>query len=173
MIKVLYRPIALPRVKRKFRYIIVHDTNCMFPHLDFTKVDNNKSKIAALRAYTLIFDKKYDLNYHYLCEFVGTDWESFVGRPLYRLCEYKDMPDIYQNAIHVCQFGDFNIINGKQRMYQQLAYRVLAPMMFWFKIPLAHVLLHNQVSTNKEIKCPGNMFQFSKMRDNLKTYILK
>lgn len=173
MLRVKYRPVSFPKIKRKFKYIIIHDTNCIFPHLDYTQVDDPKPKVSALRAYNLIFNKQYDLNYHFLCEYVTTDYETFVGRPLYRLCEYKDMPDLYQNGIHVCVFGNYNIINGQQRMYQQLAYRVLAPMMFWFRIPISNVVLHNQISSNKEIKCPGSQFDYNKMINNLKIYILK
>lgn len=173
MLKVQYRPISLPRIKRKYKYIVIHDTSCMYPHLDFTKVDDGKPRISALRAYSLIFDKKYDLNYHYLCQYIKNDWESFVARPLYRLCTYPDMSDIYQNAIHVCQFGDFNIINGQQRMYHQMCYRVLAPMMFWFGIKIGNIVLHSQVSNNKDLKCPGTMFDFTKLIDILHVYILK
>ena len=173
MLKVQYRPVSLPRIKRIYKYIVIHDTNCMYPHLDFTKVDDGKPRTSQLRAYSLIFDKKYDLNYHYLCQFIKTDYETFVGRPLYRLCEYEDMSDLYQNGIHVCVFGDYNVINGQQRMYQQLSYRVLAPMMFWFGIPIGNIKLHNQISTNKEIKCPGSQFDYNKMINNLKIYILK
>lgn len=173
MIKVQYRPVSLPRVKRKYKYIVIHDTSCIFKNLDFTKIDDKKSRASDLRAYELIFNKQYDLNYHFLGKFVKNDYESFVGRPLYRLCVYKDMPDIYQNGIHVCQYGDYNIINGQQRMYQQLAYRVIAPMLFWFKIPIKNVVLHHQISNDKDVKCPGSMFDYEKLMNAVHLYHLK
>jgi len=165
-----YRPKTLPIARAKPKYIIIHDLNCMYQGIDQVKVDAKKSQMAKAREYNWILNGQADVNYHFVAEKIGKDYESLIGRPLNRMCKYDDIPDQYDTkGIHIACMGRYDIISPSQRFYQQVAYRIVAPMMFWFGIPIANVYLHHELSTNKDINCPGPFFIKDKFMAALKT----
>lgn len=167
-----YKPVYLPKAYKAFRYIIVHDFTCQFDSIDKTRIDNKTSQMQGARVYNWMFNKEWELPYHFVCEKIGLDVETFMARPLCYYCEYPDIPDQYLNSIHIALAGDYNIIAPTQRVYQQLAYRSISSMVRWFNIKLNQVYLHWEVSTNKDLHCPGDFFRKDRLDATTKQYSL-
>ena len=157
---VQYRPKSLPKVTRKFKYIIIHDLTCMFGGVDQAKMDMKHSQVNAIRSYNWIVNGQSELNYHFVVEKVEKDYETMLTRPLNRLCEYTDIPAQYGASIHIGLLGKYSILKPSTRFYQQVAYRALASMMFIYKIPYGQVLMHSQISVDKDQHCPGEFFNY-------------
>jgi len=167
-----YKPIYFKKATRKFRYIIIHDLSCRFEHLDKAKIDSKRSVAGSLRGYNWVFNEEFDLPYHMLCERVGMDYETIMCKPFAYYCEYPDIPSVYLASIHIGVAGNFDTVQPSQRSYQQIGYRAISPFIKWFGIPLSNILLHREVSEDKETKCPGVMFDKNKLMANIKSMIL-
>ena len=164
------RPNYLPKAYKKFRYIIIHDFSCQFANVPVAKIDNGKENTQKLTMYNWVFNSQYELPYHFVCEKIGDDYETFMARPFCYYCEYKDIPDQYLNSIHVAIAGDYNLIAPTQRAYQQMAYRSIASILRWYQMNINNVLMHYEISTDKECKCPGHFFKKSLLVSAMKQY---
>jgi len=163
-----FRLKAFKLAQYKFRYIVLHDTSCMFSGVSQVKIDDNKSQLHSLRDYNWILNARTEVNYHFVVEKIGNDYESLIGRPLNYLCQYDDIPLIYnERAIHVCLMGSYSIIKPKPRYYQQLVYRVISPLMFHHRITSMNIVTHQDISTNEELKCPGELFNMDEFRQKV------
>ena len=163
-----YKPKIMKIARAKPKYIIIHDVTCMYHGIDQVKQDMKKSQANKAREYNWILNGQPDVNYHFMAEKIGLDYESVVGRPLNRMCYYEDIPDQYDTkAVHICCMGKYTIVKPTQRFYQQVAYRVIAPMMFWFGIPIGNVYTHQEISTDKEMACFGLFFDKNVLISNL------
>jgi len=161
--KIQYKPSMLTKGPLRYRYIIVHDTNCMWKEFNEFKVDTPQSQTNKMRSQFKILKKYDELPYHFVCELVRDDYETVVSRPLQFAFIYKDLPaSISKFAIHVCVMGNYNIIGDDVRMYQQLCYRVLSPMMRVYHIPKTHIYLHGELSST-QMDCPGLKFDKNKL----------
>ncbi len=158
----MYVPLMLTKAPRKFRYIIIHDTNCQWQNFNNFKIDNNLFQAGPMRARFKTDKNYYEMPYHYVCEKIGNNYQTFVGRPLQYSCE-REFPDIdhYKTryAIHVCIMGNYNVMSHTPKMYEQLCYRVIGPMMKLYRIPRSRVFFHGDLS-KEHTDCPG--FNFSK-----------
>jgi len=168
-----YKPTFLPKAIKKFRYIIIHDFTCQFGSLDKARVDQ-KTKVTTqgTRVYNWLFKNEFELPYHFICEQLQGDYETILARPFCYFCEYDDIPEQYLPSIHIAIAGNYNFINIKQRAYQQLAYRSISSILRWFQFGSPQVLLHREISTNKDLKCPGDGFKKDKMLSAIKQYSL-
>lgn len=154
-----YRPKILPIVRAKPRYIIIHDLQCMYHGIDQVKIDAKKSQMMKARDYNWILNGQPDVNYHFICEKIGKDYETLSGRPLGRMCQYPDIPDVYDTkAIHIAAMGRYSVIKPEMRFYQQMAYRPISSMMYLFGIPMTNIYLHHEISNDKKMACPGPFF---------------
>jgi len=167
-----YKPIYFKKATRKFKYIIIHDLSCRFGDLDRAKVDSNKASSGHLRNYNWIFNDEYDLPFHFLCDKVGTDFETIMGVPFCYYIKYDDIPSTYDASIHIGVAGDCSLVQPSQRAYQQIGYRSVASIVKWFGLPLNQIKLHHEVSTNKDIGCPGVLFNKNKFVSSIKSLIL-
>ncbi len=167
--KVPYRPLSFPRAVRKYKYIIIHDTTCSFENYEMLTLDTKKSQTNDARTYQWIINGYHDLNFHFMVERVGEDYETILCRPLDRLCEFPDIPSVYSYAIHVCVMGNFNYEKAPQRLYDHLIYRILGPQSFWFRIQPSNILFHSDVSTEEKNQCPGIMFDKARLMAKYKT----
>jgi hypothetical protein len=167
-----YKPVKFKKTTKQFKYIIIHDLSCRFSNLSGAKVDSKKSSASHLRGYNWIFNDEIDLPYHFLCDKIGVDYETIMGTPFCYKCIYDDIPKVYDSAIHIGISGDYYVIAPTQRAYQQIGYRAVASIMRWFAIPFNNVLLHRDISTNKDCDCPGVMFNKSKFIASIKPMIL-
>ena len=167
--KVPFKPVYLPRGPRRYKYIILHDTNCKCSEFNDFKLDRAQFQTNLLRERLRQKNKWFELPYHFVTEKVIDDYQTIVGRPLQYSCQdcYPNMDRIFSRyGIHICVMGNFNLMIGDTRMYQQLCYRALTPVMKQYRIPKGNIYFHGEVE-NGCIDCPG--FNFSK--NHLKAYI--
>lgn len=160
-----YKPTAFPKLNQKVKYLIIHDLHCVYDGIEDARNDTMKSQINKMRSYNWILNGEPDLNYHFVIETINKVPETFMARPLHRKCEYDDIPSAYDYAFHIGLVGDYEILMPNQDFYMQMAYRCITPIMFWFKIPMDHVLTHAEITTNDNNKrCPGNLLNMNKLR---------
>lgn len=165
-----YRPKLLPTAERKLRAIIIHDTSCMFEDYVEFMVDTAKYQTGKMKTMSFVMHGEYELNYHFVVEKIDQDYAALIGRPLFAKCEYEDIPDMYRNAIHVCVMGDFTNENPGERVYQTIAYKVIIPLMRTYRITPARVMLHRDVSTDKNSDCPGIKFKKNLLDSYIKSW---
>ena len=168
-----YRPKSLPKSSRRYKYIIIHDLTCMFDGVDQAKIDEKKSQVGVLRSHNWIVNGQSDLNYHYVVETLRRDHETILGRPLNKWCEYDDIFPEYNASIHIGMVGKYSIMKPDMRYYQQIAYRVIAPAMALFRIPLANIKLHSHVSRDEHKACPGNFFDYNMLMAQMRPMLGK
>ena len=155
--KIPFRPFSFIKPKRPYRYIILHDLSCQFNDLPELAIDTKKFESGKVRLLDYVFNNHTDVNYHYMVEKVGDDYETIVGRPLNALCKFSDIVSPFDASIHICLVGFYKQQVPDSRYYKQLAYRAVAPLMSVFKINRSRVLLHKDIS--EKSNCPGNLFK--------------
>jgi hypothetical protein len=144
----------------------------MYPVIDKITIDDKTSQIYLSRLYNWIISGQSDLNYHFIVEKIGKDYETLLGRPLNRLCEYPDIKDdINSRAIHIGMIGKYDKQIPTPRFYQQIAYRIIAPYMYMLGIPVGQIYFHSEVS-NKNKTCPGTFFKKEDLLTRLKTLLV-
>lgn len=170
--RVPYKPALLSKGPKRYKYIILHDINCMGKNNNEFKVDRTLAQTGKLRSRFKV-EKKYDeLPYHFVCEKVGDDYETIVGRPLQFSCEYSDINYSFGHfAVHILVMGNFNIIDAETRMYQQICYRAISPMIRFFRIQRSNVLLHGELST-EQLDCPGFNFDKNQLKAFLQPFTI-
>ncbi len=156
--RVPYRPVYLPKGFKRFRYIIMHDFSCQFSKLPKARTDTNKVETQSVRQYHWVFQNEFELPYHFVCEKIDKDFETIMARPFCYFCEYDDIPEQYLPSIHIAIAG-LGMQQIDNRAYEQIAYRSVSSILRWFRLPINRVLLHSEVSTNKDLKCPADNFQ--------------
>ena len=68
-----------------------------------------------------------------------------------------DIKSPFDRSIHICLMGNYSLEVPVQRFYQQLAYRVVGPIIKVFHMNLDRIKLHSEVSKDFP-KCPGKLF---------------
>lgn len=172
--KIQYKPIYLPRAPKRYRYIVIHDVNCMCEKFNDFRNDTSIFQTNKLRA-RLRQDKKwFELPYHFVCEKINDDFETISARPIHYSCEdcYPNMDKLYSRfGIHICVMGNFNVMVGDTRMYQQMCYRAITPMMKTFRIYKSNIVLHGEIEPS-EIQCPGFNFNLSHLKSCISPYLI-
>jgi hypothetical protein len=157
--KLPLRPKHLRKFRRHWLYLILHDLSCNFSQLGEFNIDNPKSQINRLRATDFQINKQLDLNFHFLIERIGDDFEILLGRPMSSLCQYDDIPkNINDVSIHIGIMGNCKFYIPENRFYKILAYRIVTPLIQMTRINRPRVFLHSEVS-EKKIECPGPLFE--------------
>ena len=168
-----FKPVYFEKATRRFKYIIIHDLSCRFANLDKAKVDSKKSVASTLRGFNWVFNNEHDLPYHFLCERIGEDYETIMGRPFQYFCIFDDIKSEFIPSIHIAVAGLYSFTSQPtNRAYQQVGYRAISPLMKWFKIQISNVYLHHEVSNDKDHSCPGAMFNKNKLLAATKPMIL-
>lgn len=158
----IYTPTALEKAPKRYRYIVLHDTNCQWKNYNTYKVDSKSFQTGSMKGRCRSDKHIYDVPYHFICEKIGDNYQTVLGRPLQYSCErsYPDMDNRYAKfSIHVCIMGNYNIMAHQVKMYEQLCYRVLCPMMRDYRIAKSKIFLHGELS-KEHLDCPG--FGFNK-----------
>jgi hypothetical protein len=169
--RIPYRPHSFTKVKQPPRYIIIHDTGKdVLPEPEMS-VDNQKYQVGKLRAQNMVINGEFDLDYHYVVDRINDDYEAVVCRPLNALCEYDDIKSQYNAAIHVAVIGNYDYDIPQERLYQCLAYRVIGPLLWMFKLDKSRILLHSEVATS-EFGCPGSNFDKQRLISYVKTLVI-
>ena len=153
-------PQTIRRLKQ-WRYapkaIVIHSTNCRcsFPTLD---TDTDKFQTDQIYIANVALDKELDAIFHFIIEKIKDDYYVVAGRPLYSPYDGFNIDGgIFDNAIHVCIIGDYNVIKPDTRLYQILCHRVLVPLTYLFGIAKDYIVLHSEVDKNAK-NCPGSFF---------------
>lgn len=171
--KIPYKPKSFTKRTKPVRYIIIHDLNCQFSDANDFFSDSQRFQISKLRTRNFVLTGETDLNYHFVVEKINDDYETVVGRPLNALCDYPDIKAPYSDAIHIAVLGNFDIDVPPDRLYKQLAYRAVSPLIATYRLNINKVLLHHQVSDDESSKqCPGQNFDYNKFLASLKVMLI-
>jgi len=173
MAKFQYRPSLLTPRKGKVMWLILHHTRCMYPQ-EAIAIDNQKYQMPTL-SNAVMEDKSGDINYNFIVEQVKNDVQVFNAKPFVYSCHYPDIPtEIENHAIHIALMGSYDFKVPTKRLYETLAYRCLNPLVRVFHIPVNHIKLHSEVSTNKdEQTCPGVFVDKAVIISMVNRYVIK
>ena len=150
------------------RHVIIHSTKCRcsFPSLQVDDTDFQGSDIVISN---VALDGEVDFIYHYVVDRIDDDWYVIVGRPLQYAYDGFDLGSPYDYGIHICLVGDWNVYKPpNNRVYEVLAYRVLTPVTWMYRIPLSNIMLHSDIKP--ETKCPGTFFDKGYLLNVFKKY---
>jgi hypothetical protein len=125
--------------------------------------------------YKGVLEKKQgDINYHYIIDKVGEDWIPIVCRPFVYMCEWPDIPpDMNNKSLHVALMGSYDFKIPSKRLVEVLAFRVLNPMIKMFKLTPSKIKFHNEVSSDKELTCPGDFVDAAVIEAMIRRYVIK
>jgi hypothetical protein len=166
------RPSLLQRRRQTVKWIILHHTAEMYPAPE-SRIDNPKYQMPGL--YKGVLEKKQaDVNYHYVIDMIINDYAAIIVRPFVYLCEWDDIDaNINNRAIHVALMGNHDFQIPQLRMYQILAYRVLNPMMRLFNLSPKRIKFHRDLSSDKELTCPGDFIDEGRVIAQVRRFIVK
>lgn len=170
--KIQLRPSLLQVRRLSVKWIILHHTVEMYKQ-PFAKIDNKKLQIPELLK-GVLEDKTGDINYHYIIEQIKDEFYVNVARPFVYKCVWPDISnDINDRAIHVALLGNYNFKIPEVRLYEILAYRLLNPFMKMFKLSPDRIKLHRDVSDNKDLTCPGEFIERSRIEAFVRRFVIK
>lgn len=156
----------------KPRWIILHHTSEIYEN-PMAKIDNSKFQIQGLSKGVLEL-KQSDINYHYVVEKINDEYYPIVCRPFVYLCEWDDIdPNINNRAIHVGFLGNYDFKIPEKRFYEVLAFRILNPMLKMFKLDPSRIKFHNEVSSDKELTCPGDFIDKEVIISMVRRFVVK
>jgi hypothetical protein len=172
MAKILLRPSLLKIRRKSVKWIIIHHTSEMYENPE-ARIDNTKYQLPGIFKGVLEL-KQGDVDYHYVVERIKEDYVAIATRPIPYLCEWPDIPDdINKRAIHIALLGNYDFQIPTKRLYDILAYRLLNPMMKMFGITPNRIKLHKDVSNSKEIYCPGEFVELSRIITATRRFVIK
>jgi len=164
---------ALMKIRRQsVKWIIIHHTAELYDN-PASRIDNQKFQMPGL--YKGVMEKKQaDIEYHYVIDKIKDDYNPIACRPISYLCEWDDISnDINKRAIHIALMGSYDFKIPERRCYEILAYRLLNPMLKLFGISPTRIKLHNEVSSNKELTCPGEFVKKEIIISMVRKFIVK
>lgn len=170
--KIPLKPSLLKIRRQSVKYIILHHTAEMY-EMPETRIDNPKYQLPGL--FKGVLEKKQaDINFHYVVEKIKEDFIPVVCRPFVYLCDFEDIDsNINNRAIHVSLLGSLDFRVPEKREYEILAYRILNPMLKMFGLSPSRIKLHNEVSSNKDLSCPGMFFNKEVMIAMVRRFVIK
>jgi len=170
--KLQFRPSKLKVRRTKLRYIIIHHTAEQYSN-PATLVDNPKFQTEKI--YNGVLElKQGDINYNFLIEKINSDYQIIMARPFPYLCEYPDIPnDINNSSIHIGCMGNYDLKIPDKRFYEVLAYKVINPLMKQYHLTPSLIKLHRDVTTKKDLSCPGYFFNDDKLYANLRRFVIQ
>jgi len=168
--KIPFKIKLFDRLRKIPRYIIIHDVSCMAPEDPALRLDNKRPQTHLLRQRLYLNKMEPDLNYHYIIEEIGEEFEVMLGRPFGVMCNHPDIPSEYLFAFHICIMGNFDYSIPAKRLYDKLCYNVLAPLIYLHKIPKTRIFLHNELV--KGSTCPGSFFDKNALLAKLPQFLI-
>ena len=166
------RPSMLTRRRQSVKWIVLHHTAEMYENPE-SRIDNPKYQMPGI--FKGVLEKKQgDINYHYIVEQIKSDYVVITGRPFVYLCDWDDIDtNINNRAIHVALMGNYDFKVPELRMYQVLAFRLLNPLIRHFNLTPKRVKFHRDISSNKELSCPGDFVDEGRMIAQIRRFIVK
>ncbi len=170
--RVPLRPSLLTRRRQSVKWIILHHTAEMYEQPE-SRIDNPKYQMPGL--FKGVLEKKQgDVNYHYVIDMIKGDYNVIVARPFVYLCDFEDIEvNINSRSIHISFLGNYNFKIPENRLYQVAAYRLINPFLSMFSLSPNKVKLHRDVSSNKELSCPGDFIDEGRMIAQIRRFIVK
>jgi hypothetical protein len=164
---------SLMKIRRgKPRWIILHHTSELYVNPE-SKIDNSKFQLRGLSKGVLEL-KQADINYHYVIDKIEDDYQPIVCRPFVFLCDWDDIdPNINNRAIHIALLGNYDYKIPEKRLYEILAFRILNPMLKMFKLSPSKIKMHKDVSSNKDLTCPGDFIDEAMLEATIRRFIIK
>ncbi len=170
--RIPFRISLLPKRRLSVKYIIVHHTVCLYP-APSARVDNPKYQLKGI-ANNVLEKKAPDINYHFIIDRIGEDFNPIMCRPFVTLCDFPDIhPDVNKRAIHVAVLGNYNFKVVQKRLYEVLSYKVINPFLKLYGRPPSRIKLHSEVSTNKDESCPGVFFDKAVLISMSRRFLIK
>ena len=170
--KIPLRPSLLKVRRQSPKWIILHHTAELYD-MPEARIDNAKYQMPAL--FKGVLEKKQgDVNYNYVVEKVREDYIAIATRPFVYLCEWDDIDlNINNRAIHVAMLGSYDFKVPEKRLYEVLAYRLLNPFMKMFGLTPSRIKFHNEVSSDKDLTCPGDFVDKGVVEAMVRRFVLK
>jgi len=170
--KIPLRPSRLTVRRQTVKWIILHHTVELYP-IPSSRIDNPKYQMPGI--YKGVLEQKTaDVNYHYIIDKIKDDYVPIICRPFIYECEWPDIhADINKRAIHVALMGSYDFKIPEKRCYEILAFRVLNPFMKMFHIAPNKIKFHNEVSSDKELTCPGDFIDKEVVISMVRRFVIK
>jgi len=170
--KIILRPSLLKVRRQTVKWIILHHTAEMYPQ-PAARIDNPRFQIPELYK-GVLEDKSGDINYNYVVEKIKEDYHAVVTRPFVYLCDWPDIDlNINNRSIHVALLGSYDFKIPETRLYEVLAYRLLNPFMKMFHLSPSKIKLHRDVSSDKELTCPGEFVERARVEALVRRFVIK
>jgi len=170
--KIPFRPSLLTVRRKSVKWIIIHHSAEMYPNPE-ARIDNSKYQLPGLFK-GVMEQKTGDVNYHYVVEKIKDDYIAIATRPFIYECEWDDIhADINKRSIHVAILGSYDFAVPIKRLYEVLAYRLLNPFMKMYGITPGRIKLHNEVSSDKDLTCPGDFFDKAVLISMVRRFVIK
>jgi hypothetical protein len=170
--KIKLRPSRLTVRRQSVKWLIVHHTIEMYKQPE-SKIDNAKFQMPGIVAGVHI-QKQGDINYHYIVDKIKEDYWPIACRPIAYECEWPDISkDINKRAIHIAVMGSYDVKVPVTRLYEVVSFRLLNPMLKLFGLAPTKIKLHRDVSSNKDLTCPGDFFDYGKLITLVRRFVIK
>lgn len=170
--KIPFKPSLLKVRRQSPKWIILHHTAELYD-IPSARIDNSNYQMPAI--FKGVLEKKEgDVNYHYVVEKVKDDYIAIAARPFVYLCEWNDI-DLNMNnrSIHVALLGSYDLKIPGKRLYEVLAYKLLNPFMKMFALTPSRIKFHSEVSSDKELTCPGEFVDKGIVESMVRRYVIK
>jgi len=158
--------------RTKVKWVIIHHTAELYA-APSAQIDNAKYQLPAIVG-NVLEKADADINYHYIVEKVKEDYIPIACRPFVALCDFPDIDlNVNKAAVHIALLGSYDFKIPEKRLYEVLAYRLLSPMLKLFALPPTRIKLHNEVSSQEDLTCPGDFFDKAVMISMTRRFIMK
>jgi len=163
---------ALLNIRRgPVKWIIIHHTAEMYEAPE-TRIDNAKFQFPGI-INGVLEKASPDINYHYIIEKIKEDYIPIVCRPISSLCEWDDIPNqINIRAVHLALMGSYDFKIPERRLYEILSYRLISPMIKIYGLNPKRVKFHRDVSSNKDLSCPGEFADAGKLEAIIRRFMI-
>jgi hypothetical protein len=170
--KIPLRPSRLKIRRQSVKWIILHHTIELYKQ-PAAKIDNATYQLPELFK-GVMEQKTADINYHYVVEKIKDDYVPIATRPFVYLCEWPDIDvNINNRAIHVALLGSYDLKVPEKRLYEILAFRLLNPFMKMFHLNPKRIKFHRDVSSNKDLSCPGDFMEMARVEALVRRFVVK
>jgi len=170
--KIPLRPSLLKVRRQTVKWIILHHTAEMYENPE-ARIDNAKYQLPGVMK-GVLEKKQGDVNYHYVIDKIKEDYIPIVTRPFVYLCDWPDIDlNINNRAIHVAMLGSYDFKVPVKRMYEVMAFRLLNPFMKMYGLSPSRIKLHNEVSSNEDLTCPGDFVDKAVIISMVRRFVIK
>ena len=151
----------------KPRHIVIHHTSEL---VESIPIDGDGLDVGKVRNLIYSLQRENKLGYHVIIERVKADYYPIVCQPWFTDCVWPDIDPMYYSDIHVAFIGNYDMDMLMDRAYKVLAFQILVPLSRYFRLDWEDIVLHKEISSNKELTCPGEFFDRVRLLEYFRTY---